>query len=210
MQFKFFLLLAGVIACTCSFGQKKDEINFAEPIQIDSSEYFLIPHVIDGDNRGDYGKIGYAWGNYIDISFYNAQTNQTKKLFGTTLALINSFSPERNYYREPVPEIPVNILPKHIVYLVRTEDFNKDKELDYRDNISIYISTKTGDNLRQITPKGLHVMSWILSKDKKMILAKCKWDKNKNKKFGEGDDDVYYRIDLDDDISKIKCEQIQL
>ena len=74
----------------------------------------------------------------------------------------------------------------------------------------LYISTKTGDNLRQITPKGFYVISWTLSKDKKMILVKGKNDKNKNKKFGNGDDELYYRIDLDDDISKINCYQINM
>jgi hypothetical protein len=74
----------------------------------------------------------------------------------------------------------------------------------------LYISTRTGDDLRQITPKGLNVLSWTLSKDKKMILVKVQNDKNRNKKFGNGDDQLYYRIDLDDDISKIQCYQINM
>ncbi|HEU4859043.1 MAG TPA: hypothetical protein VFT15_04370, partial [Chitinophagaceae bacterium] len=74
----------------------------------------------------------------------------------------------------------------------------------------LYVSTKTGDNLKQITPKGFYVLSWTLSKDKKMILVKGKNDKNNNKKFGNGDDELYYRIDLDDDISKIQCYQINM
>jgi hypothetical protein len=35
-------------------------------------------------------------------------------------------------------------------------------------------------------------------------------DKNGNRKFGEGDDDVYYRIDLKDDISQIEARQVKL
>ena len=31
-----------------------------------------------------------------------------------------------------------------------------------------------------------------------------------NKKFGNGDDELYYWIDLDDDISKIQCSPINL
>jgi hypothetical protein len=85
------LLFLGVILCTSAFSQKKDEINFSDAFQVDSSEYFLIPELVDNDNQDEYGKgKGYLlWGNYRDIYFYNATANQSKKLFGATLALIS-------------------------------------------------------------------------------------------------------------------------
>jgi hypothetical protein len=205
------LLLIAFISTT-AFAQKKDEVNFSDPFQIDSSEYFLIPELIDNDNKEAYGKgIGYlGWGDYMDVYFYNANTKQTKKLFGQ-LALIQSFTKRQYYYDRPKEvEIPTNILPMHIVYLARTENFNGDNSLDYQDPVYLFISTKKGDNLKQITPKGLNVISWTLSKNKKMILVKAQIDKNKNKKFGNGDDELYYRIDLDEDISKIQCYQINM
>ena len=195
-----------------SNGQKKEEINYSDPFQIDSTEYFLIPRLIDSENHEAYGKgKGYLpWGNYRDIYFYNSKTNQTRKLFGETLALINTFSPKRNYYDEKSVEIPGNILTNHIVYMVRTENFNNDNGLDSEDPVYLYISSKTGDGLTQITPKGLHVLSWTASRDKKMLIVKLMADKNNNKKFGNGDDEIYYRIDLNDDISKIKCYPVSL
>jgi len=205
-------LLIAFISTTI-FAQKKDEVNFSDPFQIDSSEYFLIPELVDNDNKEAYGKgVGFfAWGDYMDIYFYNSTTKQTKKLFAGQLALIQSFNKrEYYYYKGKETELPANILPKHIVYLARTENFNGDNALDNDDPLYLYISTKTGDNLKQITPKGLNVLSWTLSKDKKMILVKVQNDKNKNKKFGNGDDQLYYRIDLDDDVSKIQCFQINI
>ena len=197
---------------SASFAQKKEDINFSDPFQIDSSEYYLIPELVDNDNKDVYGKgVGFLnWGDYIDIYFYNSTTKQAKKLFDT-LALIQSFTKREYYYdKGRETEIPANILPKHIVYLARTENFNGDNALDNQDPVYLYISTKTGNNLTQITPKGLTVISWTLSKDKKMILVKMRNDKNKNKKFGNGDDELYYRIDLDDDISKIQCYQVEM
>ena len=97
-----------------------------------------------------------------------------------------------------------------IVYLVRTENYNNDNALDSDDPLYLYISGKKGDGLKQITPKGFNVVSWTLSKDKKIILVKVQNDKNKNKKFGNGDDELYYRIDLNDDISKIQCYPINM
>jgi hypothetical protein len=208
-------LLFTAIVFTSTFGQKygKDEVNFSDPFQIDSSEYFLIPKLIDNDNQQAYGKgKGYLpWGNYSEINFYNSKTKQNKKLFNGQLALIAPFYSRRFYYDyDKEKDIPANILSKHIVYLVRTDNFSGDNALDTEDPVYLYISTKTGDNLKQITPKGFNVVSWTLSKDKKIILVKGQNDKNGNKKFGNGDDELYYRIDLDDDISKIQCYQINL
>jgi hypothetical protein len=203
-----------IVGCfNLAYGQKKEEINFSDPLQIDSSEYFLIPKLIDNDNQQAYGKgKGYLpWGNYSDILFYNSATNQTKKLFNGQLALINPFYLRRYYYDyAKEKETPANILPNQIVYLARTDNFNGDNGLDTDDPVYLYISTKKGDNLKQITPKGFHVVSWSISKDNKMILVKGQNDKNGNKKFGNGDDELYYRIDLNADISKIQCYQINL
>ena len=206
------LLLISFISFTTS-AQKKEDVNFSDPFQIDSSEYYLIPELVDNDNKDVYGKgVSYLnWGDYLDIYFYNSTTKQTKKLFDKQLALIQSFNKREYYYdKDRDSEIPANILPKHIVYLARTENFNGDHALDNQDPVYLYISTKTGDNLTQITPKGLTVISWTLSKDKKMILVKVRNDKNKNKKFGNGDDELYYRVDLDDDIAKIQCYQVNM
>ena len=155
---------------TLTFAQKKDEINFSEPFQIDSSAYFLIPQLVDNDNQSDYGKgKGYLpWGNYKEIFFYNSATKQTKRLFDRQLALIQPFFTRRDYYdQDKEPQIPANILPNHIVYIVRTENYNNDNGLDTEDPQYLYISDKSGANLKQVTPKGLNVVSWTLSKDKK-------------------------------------------
>ncbi|MET0391732.1 MAG: hypothetical protein ABW019_01270 [Chitinophagaceae bacterium] len=209
------LLLLGVI-CYCSAFSQKVEINYSTPLQIDSSEYFMIPELIDNDNKEAYGKgKGYLlWGNYTDIYFYNAKTNESKKLFGTTLALVSSFNTGRQYYYDrpgdQEEKAPANILPRHILYLARTADYNGDKALDSDDPVYLYLSDKTGNNLARITPEGMNLVSWTLSKDKQMILVKLQRDKNGNKKFGQGDDDVYYRVDLQEDVSKVKCYPLPL
>ena len=125
--------------------------------------------------------------------------------------MINSFTTRRNYYENvKEPDTPPNILPNHILYIARTDNFNRDNGLDTDDPQYLYLSSKTGDHLKQITPKGMNVVSWTLSKDKKMLLVKLQNDKNGNKKFGNGDDELYYRVDLLDDISSIRCEPINM
>ena len=206
------IVILFALLSTAAFAQKKDEINFSDPYQIDSSEYFLIPRLVDNDNKEEYGKgKGYLpWGNYNEVFFYNSATKQTKKLFNGHLALIQPLTAQRyNYSDRREADTPRNILPNHIVWIARTDDFNHDNGLDTEDPQYLFISSKTGD-LKQVTPKGLNVVSWTLSKDKKMILVKVQNDKNGNKKFGNGDDELYYRIDLHADISKIACYQVEM
>jgi hypothetical protein len=208
-------LLFSAVLSTLIFAQKsgKDEVNYSDPFQIDSSEYFIIPKLVDGDDQKEYGKgKGFMpWGNYSEIYFYNSKTSQVKKLFNGQLALIVPFYAKRNYYgNTKEQEIPANILPHHIIYSARTDNFNGDNALDTEDPVYLYVSTRTGDSLKQITPKGLNVVSWSSSKDMKMLLVKVQNNKNGNKKFGNGDDELYYRVDLDKDISKIQCYQVNL
>jgi hypothetical protein len=92
---------------TAGLAQKKDEINLSDPYQIDSSEYFIIPRLVDNDNKEEYGKgKGYLpWGNYSEVFFYNSTTRQAKKLFNGRLALIQPLNAQRYNYqdrREPV------------------------------------------------------------------------------------------------------------
>ena len=96
------------------------------------------------------------------------------------------------------------------MYIVRTENYNNDNGLDTEDPQYLYISDKSGANLKQVTPKGLNVVSWTLSKDKKIILVKVQNDKNGNKKFGNGDDQLYYRVDLNNDVLKIQCYKLEM
>ena len=215
MKLLFTMLALALFSFQTLRAQKKDEINYSDPMQVDSSEFFIIPQLIDNDERNEFGKgKGYfPWGAYRDLYFYNAATNQTKKIFGGQLVLVTPFAnPRHNYYtyEKDNDEGPDNILPDHIVYLARTDNYNGDNALDSDDPVYLYLTDKKGNGLKQITPKGHAVISWTLSKDKRMILVKLKNDKNGNKKFGNGDDDLYYRIDLDQDISKVKCYQISM
>jgi len=149
-----------------------------------------------------YGKgKGYLpWGNYSDILFYNTKTDQAKKLFNGQLMLIQPFSSISYHAGSPKEVIPPNFLPNHIIYLARVENYSGDNALDNDDPLYLFISTKTGEGLKQITPKGLNVVSWTASRNKEMILVKVQNDKNGNKKFGNGDEELFYRLDLNTDI----------
>lgn len=192
--------------------QKTGGISLADAIQVDSSNYFIIPHQVETKDKEDYGKgKGYfLWGAYSNITFFNTATNQSKNLFQDKKVLISAFREPYSYYKIPAVEKIPNFFPKHIVYLVRSHDFNKDGALDSEDPVYLYVSDKTGNGLRQVTPDGYNVISYTASKDGGTILVKTQKDSDGNKKFRPGDDDIYFKIEMNDDTAKIKCLEINL
>jgi hypothetical protein len=58
MKQVFATLLFSAIFFASAFAQKpgKEEVNYSNPFQIDSSEYFIIPKIVDGDDQKEYGK----------------------------------------------------------------------------------------------------------------------------------------------------------
>lgn len=191
--------------------QKKIETVYSDPMQLDSSEWFMIPVFIDREEESEGLSKVAGWGDYRDIIFYNQRTKETKKLFGDKLAIVEAFRTARYSYNNGEPAQPSkNTLPNHLVFLARTDNYNEDRVIGYEDPVYLYTCSRSGDNLKQVTPAGVHVLSWTVSKDNKMILVKALNDKSGNKKFGKGDEQVYYRIDLDDDVSKIQCYPVAL
>jgi hypothetical protein len=209
-----FLTAALSLVISTLSGQKpvKNIIAFSDAVQIDSSDYFLIPILAKIDNNNIYGKSATKTpvGSYSDILFYNSKTNISQKLFPNESVLISPMFASVAYGNSEPSNSYLNLLSTQILYLVRIDDFNNDNTLTLDDPLYLYISTKSGQNLRQITPKGFTVTSWTLSKDKKTLLVKGQIDKNKNGKYEEDDDEIFYRIDLNDDISKIQYSQLSL
>jgi hypothetical protein len=95
----------------------------------------------------------------------------------------------------------------YIIYLARTDEYNKDGVIDDDDPIYLFVSTKTGENLKQITPNGMNVTSWKITRDGKTIIVTIQNDKNSDKKFND-EDEIIYQIDLNEDIQKIKISPI--
>ena len=71
MERKLFAFVVAVCLCNVLAAQKKDEIVFSDAIQVDSSEYFMIPRLLDDENKGAYGKEkGIRFGEAIPISVF--------------------------------------------------------------------------------------------------------------------------------------------
>lgn len=95
----------------------------------------------------------------------------------------------------------MNIAPKtnHIFYDTRSLDYNKDKLINEKDPIYLFVSDKFGKNFRQISPNNYSINNWkYIQKNNKKIMMATK-DSNGNKLFDEKDEISTFEIILDED-----------
>ncbi len=224
MRKHLFLAMLLVLGTFYSFGQVKysNGINYAPPLQIDSSDYFIIGSLVNKSNKLKYnfdnknqfegydGQIKF-WTN---VFIHSIKDKKIKKMFPSDLVAVYPMQNTMLYvrfdygYYEPNKMLS-GMSSDHLIYLVRTDEYNKDGILDEDDPVYLYVSTKTGESLKQITPVGMSVTNWKMARDGKTIIATIQNDKNNDKKF-EDEDETIYQIDLNQDISKIKCSPVGL
>ena len=191
----------------------RDNTSYSQPIQIDSSDNYIIASLIDKTNKTKYNYTGlYRTGsNWTNIFIYNAATTDSKKIFPAAPVSIFPLLPVINnqmYMQQQ--EIRFSYIFKdYLLLLVKTDSYNQNGIIEEDDPTSLYIVSKTGSNLTQISPKDMNVMSYTLSKDGETILIRLQKDNNNDKKFSD-EDELLYQITLDKDYSKIKASPIKL
>jgi hypothetical protein len=194
--------------------RSSDAINYSPAFQIDSSENYLLGSNINRTNKkmyasGYYFKQGSFWTN---VFIYNSSLNQTHKVFTIDPILIYPvlYTNLDASYRSGNFSANVSLMLRNsILLLAKTDEYNKDGLIDDKDPVYLFMSSKSGSNLKQITPSDMTVTSYTLSKDGKILLVKLQGDKNGDKNFTD-EDEVIYQFDLNDDFNKIKSHQIIL
>ena len=193
---------------------------YNSPIQIDSSDSYIIPKVVDKSNVNDYSQDFRNYGALVitDIIIYNSKTNTKKNLFskqrsfvypiigGFELGVTTIYPPLSglsNSYKTSL------ILPDKLLFVTVTADLNKNGLISEEDGISIYISEKNGDSLRQITPPNMNLSGLTLSKDFKTLFVLLQNDSNNDKSF-KNEQETLYQVNLNEEISKITLLKIVL
>jgi hypothetical protein len=191
----------------------RDNTSYSQPVQIDSSDNYIIASLIDKTNKTKYNYTGTyrVGGNWTNIFIYNTATTESKKIFSTNPVLIFPLSPiwpNAMYVQQQEIRFSYSIRD-YMLLLVKTDSYNQNGIIEEDDPTSLYIVSKTGNNLTQISPKDMNVMSYTLSRDGKTILIKLQKDNNNDKKFLD-EDEVLYQINLDRNYSKIKATPVKL
>lgn len=96
-------------------------------------------------------------------------------------------------------KISDKIYDKYLYYNIIKDDYNNDGLFNNDDPSFLFISERSGANLKQISPDNLDLISWeLLPKTNKLILQ-CLEDSNKDKKFDNEDVIITYIYDLEKD-----------
>ncbi len=197
---------------SAAFGQyyPNDGVSISNPLQIDSSEFYVFGKFIDKTNKAKYGASqGQYSGGYTNLYVYNSISRSVKNIFANQTILVLQISNESKIYS------PYNnqgmrysaFLKDYIVILALDKDLNADGILDEDDPISLFICKKNGDNLMKVTAEDMNVLSWTYTKDNNVLLVRVQKDSNNDKKFNN-EDETLYQIDLTKDGSKIKFTKI--
>lgn len=189
---------------------------FASPIQVDSSDYFLIGTKLEYPTSDKYnfptnfnGYPGQKYG-WTSVCFYNTKTKSVETIFKKSPVLIHFISnvAVQYYYSFRDGYGPTSfILPNCIIFAVITDDYNKDGLLDDNDPLSLYACSKTGNDLTKITPDDMNVIDVKLAHDLKSLILIAQKDNNGDKKFKK-DDESLFNVNLEQLINKIKPEEI--
>ena len=190
--------------------QKKAEldklkIDFNQPVIIDSSVYVMYPLSLKNDEESEiiysssYGKEV----NYWNIIFYNT-ANGEYHLLNDSLKMVIHFyssnntdsdisSSEVNFYHS---FNNFNKVSKLLYYSITTQDFNNDGKLNSSDPNYLYVSDKTGNLFKQVSPNNLKVLSWETVKETNKILLVVMKDSNGDKIFNDSDESFPMVYDL--------------
>lgn len=186
-----------------SQAQKNEKLPryFGEAVVADSSAAILIPTRYNAELLSA-NKIALWHDYYANVIFYDMAADTYKKLFDT------------DTYIKPFPSVQVpaqyirtergntklaNVSRNWIFYFVKPSDYNKNGRIDTEDPSVLYVSDKSGNNLRALTTNSENAVSIEIFDKQGFALVKMQRDSDNNKRFESKDKDYYFiRINLDD------------
>ena len=163
--------------------------------EIDSSGILMFPLSMGETGRDDESLSYYKElksNNYWNIVFLNSKTNEYHLLSDRKM-LINGYNIKYNNS----DYINVSQTKNLIFYSITTDDYNKDKKLTQEDPNYLFVTDKTGNNFRQISPSNYHLQNWEYIKSVDKVIMSVKKDSDKNNKFDDKDEITTFEIDVD-------------
>lgn len=176
------------------------------PIQIDSTEYLIHPvghyEIYERESRY-FGSSSSGSGNFSftrqgssdtyagDLTNLTCQQLESDALVSLTdkALRISSFSFLRAIFE--------NTGKEYLLYEINDTDSNSDGKIDYDDINTLYISSKSGENFRKISPEHQELIDWKTISNMNRIYFRSIEDTNKNGEFEKEDLLHYFYLDFD-------------
>ena len=175
------------------------QIIFAEPQTIDSSNIVIYPLILEKETYGS----GYSSGSggqrtsYWNLIFYNTETQNQNLLTTDKKILISSINfGSSSSSSDDLWTSGINIYKNNIIYTVVANDYNANKQIDGNDPTYLFVSNRDGTNFRQISPDSCNINSWKVVKGTTKIIMQGQKDNNGDKVFNENDAIIPLVVDI--------------
>lgn len=156
-------------------------------IEIDDSGMLVFPLEM-GETKRENVSLSYKdtrTGGYWNMIFYNSKAGDYHLLT------------ERKILIERVINDEELMKASHYLFFtVRAEDVNSDKLIDSKDPLYLFISDKSGNNFRQISPSGMNLGNWEYVKSSNKVIMNMTKDSDGNQKFDPSDEVTTFEIVL--------------
>ena len=164
--------------------------------EIDSSGIFIFPLSMAESGRStvdySYKEIPYGYWNVI---FYNSKTSEYHLLSDRKMIIEDV---DAQYGDEPYTN---SRSKEYIFFVVRTDDFNKDRKITDQDPRYLFISDKAGNNFKQISPVGYNLNTWQFVNASNTVILTAARDSDNNSKFNKSDEIAAFEVELDKESS---------
>jgi hypothetical protein len=190
----------------------KLNLDFGQPVLIDSSVYVMYPLILENNDESERGIGSSSYGGpttYWNIVFYNTENDEYHLLDENLKMVIYSYDPRNSdgggssssSDLSDYPENGYNQVDRLLYYSITTTDFNKDGKLNSEDPSYLFISDKAGRHFKQISPDSMSVQSWQTIKGANKILMQLISDNNNDKKYTEEDMKIPMVFDLNKNLN---------
>ena len=162
--------------------------------EIDSSGVLMFP-LSTRESERDGSSLSYKEmpnDSYWNIIFLNGNTNEYHLLSDKKMLIKNY-----NHKHSGIDNADIAQTKRNIFYSIISTDYNKDNKFNDEDPKYLYISDKSGNNFRQISPSNYDFQDWQYIKSINKILLKVKKDSDKNNKFDGNDEVTTFEVDID-------------
>ncbi|MBD2715535.1 hypothetical protein KBK19_10850 [Microvirga sp. STR05] len=174
-------------------------VHYNTPVALDSTDFYYQPisvvaqdassrsRILSSSSYGsDYeGNTGIE-GTCYNVLFFQKSTRQEQALLPHGRFVIMEIDAEK----KPDVRWP------YLFYTIVKDDTNADGDQDGEDASALFVSERSGRQLRQLTPDGTRLESRLLLPKTSLLLAEVRPDVNRDGKFTHADGTYWLRFDL--------------
>ena len=163
-------------------------------VPVDSSGVLMFPMQM-GQRTDESGNSYYKEtpeSSYWNIVFLNTQTGEHHLLTEEKIILDSYYLSEN----EQVGEEDRKKSYRHIFYVGRNVDFNRDKMITGKDPVALFVSDREGRNFRKISPQNASLRNWQYFPESSRVVMVASADSDKNSQFDLNDEISSYEVIL--------------